>query len=44
MGKTKLNNKIYRDAGDGKFVTKQYASTHPKTTVAETSGKSKGSK
>lgn len=27
---------IYRDAGDGKIVTKEYAEKHPKTTVKET--------
>jgi len=25
----------YRDSGDGKFVTKKYAETHPKTTEKE---------
>ncbi len=25
----------YRDAGDGKFVTKRYAENHPKTTEKE---------
>lgn len=30
--------KSYRDAGTGRFVTKGYASSHPKTTVAETRG------
>jgi hypothetical protein len=26
----------YRDAGDGQYVTKKYADSHPKTTVKET--------
>lgn len=26
----------YRDAGDGQYVTKEYAEKHPKTTVKET--------
>ena len=26
---------IYRDAGDGFFVSKAYAESHPKTTVKE---------
>lgn len=26
----------YRDAGDGQYVTKKYAESHPKTTVKET--------
>lgn len=26
----------YRDAEDGKYVTKEYAEKHPKTTVKET--------
>jgi hypothetical protein len=25
----------YRDAGDGQYVTKRYAESHPKTTVKE---------
>ena len=36
MSKKKRKRKIYRDAGTGRFVTKHYAETHPKTTVAET--------
>ena len=28
--------KIGRDAGSGKFTTKEYADKHPKTTVIET--------
>ncbi len=27
---------IYRDAGTGQIVTKEYADKHPKTTVKET--------
>ena len=33
MAKT---TKIGRDADTGKFVTKKYADSHPKTTVVET--------
>jgi hypothetical protein len=28
--------KVARNAGDGRFVTKKYAETHPKTTEVET--------
>lgn len=28
--------KIYRDAGTGKIVSKEYAEKHPKTTVSDT--------
>ena len=31
---------IHRDAGTGKFVKKNYADKHPKTTVKETIKKS----
>jgi hypothetical protein len=34
MGKPKKKT-VYKDAGDGKFVTKRYAKTHPKTTFGE---------
>lgn len=27
---------VYRDAGDGKFVTERFADKHPKTTERET--------
>lgn len=26
---------VYRDSGDGQFVTKKYAESHPKTTEKE---------
>jgi len=29
-------SKSYRDAGTGRYITKQYADRHPKTTVSET--------
>jgi len=29
----------YRDAGDGQYVSKEYAEKHPKTTVKETDNK-----
>ncbi|MGQ3890577.1 multidrug transporter [Legionella sp. CNM-4043-24] len=32
-------SKQYRDAETGKFVTKEYADKHPRTTVRETSSK-----
>lgn len=32
----------YRDAGDGQYVTKKYADSHPKTTVKETEKPKKG--
>lgn len=32
----------YREADKGRFVTKRYAETHPKTTVRETIKKSTG--
>ncbi|AWN73828.1 hypothetical protein LEAN103870_19715 [Legionella anisa] len=31
--------KQYRDAGTGKYVKKEYADKHPKTTVSETNRK-----
>ena len=34
----------YRDAGTGKYVTKKYADSHPKTTVSEPRPKAKPQK
>lgn len=36
MADSKKTIKIHRDAGDGKFVTEDYAKKHPKTTETET--------
>ena len=35
MAKVKTTER-HRDAGDGQYVTKEYAEKHPKTTVKET--------
>jgi hypothetical protein len=32
---SKKNDKVYREADKGRYVTKEYAKSHPKTTVAE---------
>jgi hypothetical protein len=32
----KKTRDVYRDAGTGRFVTKEYAERHPGTTVTET--------
>ena len=37
MAKNSSNvKKVYRSAVSGKYVTKKYAETHPRTTVKET--------
>ena len=36
MSKKKVTRKIHRSAITGKFVPKDYAKKHPKTTVTET--------
>ena len=36
MAKKSSEKKVVRDAGTGKFVPKQEAKKHPKTTVTET--------
>ncbi|WP_454783389.1 multidrug transporter [Legionella sp. WA2022007384] len=30
-----MNNRKYRDAGSGRYVSEEYAKKHPKTTVSE---------
>jgi hypothetical protein len=35
-GNTSNKGEIYRNAETGKFVSKQYAQKHPKTTIKET--------
>jgi hypothetical protein len=46
MASTKLNTSgnQHRSAKSGQYVTKQYAKTHPATTVTETNSKPKGKK
>lgn len=46
MGKTKPNStpQHYRNAKNGQYVTPQYATHHPATTVGETGPKPKGKK
>ncbi len=36
MSKDQKQTKVHRDAGTGRFVTKDYTQKHPKTTVTET--------